>query len=131
RRIANHDDVLSLDLDPKRLKGAALRDGRQPASRLMVGAVRAHDKAIRVDSRRRKFRPRAVDEIACEKPEHDVLALFERVEELVNAGHHANAVGPTFQLLLEIGDISLEERLHALVDVSVAISRNSHQLAYN
>src|SRR5215216_4125080 len=90
RRVTDHDDILSGDIDAELLSRAALRDGRQLTAALVIGAIGADLKAIRVDASGAQLCVRTGGQVAGEQTEHDVVAGFECIEQLAHAGHEMN-----------------------------------------
>ena len=96
---------------PSSVARALLRDRRQLGARLVIRSVRADLEPVGIDARGGQLRPRAGDEIARQQSERSTSSrCVERVEQLVDARHHANVVGAGAQLLVQIVDVSLEQR---------------------
>src|SRR5918999_1736935 len=99
RRITDHDDVRSRQLDSQRLSGTALRNRRELRPILMVAAERTNPESLGIDTRCTQLRVGAFTEISCQQSEDHVFACLERIEELRNSRVYLYA--PALQLPVE------------------------------
>src|SRR6185437_589171 len=129
-RVADHEHAAPRHFEPEVLRGAALRDGRQLRTVMMVRSERTHAKTGDVDARRTQLECGAGTQISREQAEHDVAARFERVEQR----HHAledMRVHARRQFHLEPREIEPDEWLHPRADRGVGVPRGAHEITHD
>ena len=109
--------------------GAAARDRRELGAVLVIGAEGGDPEARRIDPDRAQLRVGALGDVAGEKPEHDVVATLDRVEELGDAGQPTRRMRRVAQRKVQLADIAIEDAIHARVDDRAVVSLVGHQLA--
>jgi hypothetical protein len=128
-RIANHNDIPAPHIDAEQLSRTTLRDRRQFRPQFMIGSIRADHEHLRIDADCLEFGSRTVDQIPGKKAECDIVTLRKRGEKV---GHTWQRHGPVFrvaQLLAKTDHITIEQLLHARVDVLVVVADDAHQLS--
>ena len=94
RRVADDDDVRPGNVDAELVARASLRDGGQLAAQLVIGAERADLESAEVDADGARASPsRPPTRLPVSSPTIDVVALVERVEQLVDPRHRLDLVG--------------------------------------